>query len=104
MSYSDFGKLENGNLKRAQKYMHFDGVGVLYPSDELLIEHGYKRISYERPADPAPDGYHWEDTGWEEVEDEIRRIWEAVADPVPSDEDEIDPWDAAGIILGGDFQ
>lgn len=93
MSYYNFAKLENGIPKRAEKYMRFGDVGVLYPSDELLIEHGYKRISYEGPADPAPEGYHWEAAGWDETEDEIRQTWNAVADPVPSDADEI-PQDA----------
>lgn len=102
MSYYNFAKLENGIPKRAEKYMRFGDVGVLYPSDELLIEHGYKRISYEGPADPAPEGYHWEAAGWEETEDEIKQTWNAVADPVPSDADEIDSYEAAEILLGGE--
>lgn len=103
MSYYDFGILENGTLKHAEKYMCVGGVSVLYPSDELLIENGYKRISYEGPPYPAPGGYYWKDTGWEETEDKIRHTWEAVADSAPSDEDEIDPYEAAEILLGGEL-
>lgn len=102
MSYNYFAKLENGSPVYAKKFMKVGDVGILYPSDELLIELGYKRINYNDPTDPAPEGYHWEYTGWEETEDEIRQTWEAVADPVPSDEDEIDPYEAAEILLGGE--
>ena len=101
MSYRDFARLENGNLNRAKKYMIFGGVGVLFPSDELLREMGFKPINYNSPEESAPDGYHWEIAGWEETENEIRRVWEAVADPIPSDEDELDPMEAADIIIGG---
>ena len=102
MSYNKFAKLDNGSLVYAQKYMHVGDVGILYPSDELLRELGYKQINYCDPSGPAPEGYHWEISGWEEDEDEIRQIWEAVEDPVPSDEDEIDPYEAAEILLGGE--
>lgn len=101
MSYNNFAKLENGSPVHAKKYMHVGDVGILYPSDELLREMGYKPINYNYQAD-APEGYHWKTTGWEETEDEIRQTWEAVEDPVPSDDDEIDPYEAAEILLGGE--
>lgn len=101
MSYRDFAKLKDGRLAYAEKYMLHGDTGILNPSDELLRELGYKPVNYNSPADPAPDGYHWEITGWKETENEIRRVWEAVADPVPSDEDELDPMEAADIIMGG---
>ena len=101
--YNNFGKVENGFLKRAKKFMQIGDVGVLYPSYEILLENGYKPINYNHQEE-APEGYHWESRGWEETESECRQIWELVEDPIPSDDDEIDSWDAAGIILGGDFQ
>lgn len=101
MSYGNFGKLENGKLIHAQKYIKAGDVGILYPSDETLLGLGYKPINNNYPENET-EGYHWEDRGWEETEDEIRLVWELVEDPVPSDEDEIDPYEAAEILLGGE--
>jgi hypothetical protein len=103
MSYSDFGKLENGRLVQAPKYLKDGDVGILYPSDETLLRLGYKPFKYNYPENET-EGYHWVARGWEETQSEIRQNWELAKDPVPSDEDEIDPWDAAGIILGGGIQ
>ena len=51
---------------------------------------GYLPVVETPPADPAPDGYHYEPRGWEvhrayDIADEdcIRRVWEIVADPPP---------------------
>lgn len=102
--YYNYGKVVNGELQIAEKYMQFgNGVGVLYPSDALLLENGYKPINYNHQEE-APEGYHWESSVWEETESECRLIWDLVEDPVPSDDDEIDTYDAAGIILGGGLQ
>lgn len=102
MSYREFAKLDGDQLVYAEKYMIVGEVGVLYPSDALLRASGYKRVSLDAPEEDAPEGWHWEQTGYEETDDEIRGSWEAVADPVPSDEDEIDSYEAAEILLGGE--
>lgn len=100
---SRFGKIENGALKYAPYCLRTGSASVLNPSEEILLANGYKPVNFNYQEE-APEGYHWETRGWEETENECRQVWELVEDPVPSDDDEIDAWDAAGIILGGDFQ
>lgn len=101
MSYTEFGKLEDGQLVYAKKHMIVGEVGVLYPSDALLRELGYKYVNMDQPEEEPPEGWHWEDGVFEETDDEIRLQYELVRDPQPSDDDELDPSEIAEILLGG---
>lgn len=60
------------------------------PTASDYAQMGYLPVVETPPADPAPDGYHYEPRGWEvhrayDIADEdcIRRVWEIVADPPP---------------------
>lgn len=79
----NYGKLENGRL------VYFDGTlrdgdtYIVAPTAADFRRFGWLPIVDERPTDPAPDGYHYAPTGWNEAEGAIRRVYALVEDPPP---------------------
>lgn len=79
----NYGKLENGRL------VYFDGTlrdgdtYIVAPTAADFSRFGWLPIVDERPTDPAPDGYHYAPTGWNEAEGAIRRIYALIKDPPP---------------------
>lgn len=76
-----YAKLQNGILKRAPKTVQWHGCTVNNPSDEKLIELGYKLVVYTDMPTDAETGKHYEST-WEETDTEITQVWNLVEDPV----------------------
>ena len=95
-----YAKLIDGNICWDPRTVQYDGQIIGNPTPEILTALGYKPV---RETDPPEEreGYTLE-SGWEEEEDEIVQTWSYVPIPEPSDEDELDFYDAAGIILGGE--
>jgi len=75
----------------APAYIKVDGRLKLHPTAEDYAEHNPPCWPVEDtpPTDPAPEGYHYEPSGWEDenirdVMHIIRRVYTLVADPPPT--------------------
>ena len=53
------------------------------PTEAEYNAHGFYRVVDEVPQSPAPEGFHYEPSGWELADGVIRRVYEAVQDPPP---------------------
>ena len=73
-----------------------NGRKVYNPTDAHYRAAKFVPVVDERPSEPAPEGYHYEAKGWEEVSSSsssefengdnfarIRRVYETVQDPAP---------------------
>ena len=67
----------------APAYIMVDGRLKLHPTAEDYAASGYKPVTDRLPPDPAPTGYHYEPSGWEDADGAIRRVYALVADPPP---------------------
>ena len=69
----------------APAYIMVDGRLKLHPTAEDYAEHNPPCWPVEDtpPTDPAPEGYHYEPSGWEDADGAIRRVYALVADPPP---------------------
>ena len=75
-----YAKLENSTLVIAPRRIILNGMKIFNPTEEQLLQAGYKPITETAMPDPAPDGQHYEPTysdsgdtitqGWILVEDE----------------------------------
>lgn len=76
-----YAKLKNGILRSAPKTVTWHGCTVNNPSDDKLIELGYKLVVYtDMPAETV-EGKHYE-SSWEETDTEITQVWNLADDPV----------------------
>jgi len=80
-----YAKLDNGQLTLAPTTVIIDGLKVINPKGEQLIELGYKPVVFTEPPTPQ-EGYGVSCT-WEENELEIYQVWEEVELPEPEQTD-----------------
>lgn len=76
-----YAKLQNGILRSAPKTVTWNGCTVNNPSDDKLVELGYKPVRYTDMPTENVEGKHYEST-WEETEAEITQMWNLADDPV----------------------
>lgn len=76
-----YAKLQNGMLRSAPKTVQWNGCTVNNPSDDKLVELGYKPVRYTDMPENIVEGKHYE-SSWEETETEIKQVWNLVDDPV----------------------
>lgn len=74
-------KLQNGILRSAPKTVQWNGCTVNNPSDDKLVELGYKPVRYTDMPENTTEGKHYE-SGWTDTESEIIQTWNLVDDPV----------------------
>ena len=86
----NFGKLNEGAIEYGPDTLTIEGRKVYNPKAVHYRIAGYLPVDTAAPADPAPEGYHYEPRGWEIFDDDsspvarhIRRVWELVANPPP---------------------
>ena len=86
----NFGKLNGGAIEYGPDTLTIEGRKVYNPKAVHYRIAGYLPVDTAAPADPAPEGYHYEPRGWEIFDDDsspvarhIRRVWEIVANPPP---------------------
>lgn len=73
---------ETGRQKTEHIVHEWDTTEVkIHPTADDYAAMGYKRVSEDRPTDPAPEGYHYEARGYDEDENRIWRVYETVANP-----------------------
>lgn len=89
-----YAKLQNGMLRSAPKTVTWNGCTVNNPSDDKLMELGYKPVRYTDMSTDAETGKHYE-SSWTETEAEITQVWDLVDDPVypepePTPEERLD--------------
>ena len=53
------------------------------PTEAEYNARGFYRVVDTMPANPAPEGYHYEPRGWELASNEIRRVYAVVQDAPP---------------------
>ena len=93
-----YAKLQNGFLRSAPKTITWNGCTVNNPSDDKLLELGYKPVRYADMPTEVVEGKHYE-SGWTEEENEIVQTWTLVDDPVYP-EPELSSDEALNIIMG----
>jgi len=67
----------------APAYIMVNGRLKLHPTAVDYAANGYKPVTDSMPSQPAPHGYHYEPSGWEDSDGAIRRGYTLVADPPP---------------------
>ena len=70
---TNFGKLNDGQLEYAYRPMEINGEWHSNPSEEVLIEQGYKPIEYTEM--PVKEGYYYT-SKFETRLNKIIQIWE----------------------------
>ena len=93
-----YAKLQNGILRSTPKTVQWNGCTVNNPSDDKLVELGYKPVRYTDMPENIVEGKHYE-SGYEETETEITQVWNLVEDPVYP-EPELSSDEALNIIMG----
>lgn len=80
-----YGRLDGEEgLIYAPESVKLDGRIILHPSRENYAALGWLLIVDEPPSEPAPEGYRWQDAGWEETADGcLRRTWTLSPVPLP---------------------
>lgn len=93
-----YAKLQNGILRSAPKTVQWNGCTVNNPSDDKLVELGYKPVRYTDMPENTTEGKHYE-SGWTDTESEIIQTWNLVEDPIYP-EPELSADEALNIIMG----
>lgn len=93
-----YAKLQNGILRSAPRTITWNGCTVNNPSDDKLVELGYKPVRYTDMPTEVVEGKRYEST-WEEAETEITQVWNLVEDP-EYPEPELSSDEALNIIMG----
>lgn len=93
-----YAKLQNGILRSAPKTVQWRNCTVNNPSDDKLVELGYKLVRYADMPESTETGKHYE-SSWEETETEITQVWNLVEDLVYP-EPEISSEEVLNIIMG----
>lgn len=89
-----FAKLLDGRLVRSPQMLPGDGVNIYNPPAEMLLEAGWKPVTFT-PVPDAPSGYYYEGH-WEETQQDIIQTWVLVEEP-----DDVEPDEALEILFGG---
>lgn len=96
-----YAKLENGALVLAANPITVETSRIGNPPGSVLSSLGYKPIRESHfPAEPAPDGFHWE-IQWREEAEAIIQDW--VQLPLSPDE-ELSGEETLDILLGGEME
>lgn len=93
-----YAKLQNGILRSAPRTITWNGCTVNNPSDDKLVELGYKPVRYTDMPENTTEGKHYE-SGWTDTESEIIQTWNLVEDPIYP-EPELSADEALNIIMG----
>ena len=91
-----------GFLKFAPNPLRVGDNNVYNAPAEVYLQDCWKPLKGNAYPEDAPEGYHYEEK-YVEKDDCIEQTWELVQDPIPSDDDELDPMEALSIILGGEI-
>ena len=84
MKYNySFGKLNDGRIAYAPAAIKDGSLYIVAPTKGDYISRGWMPVVDVAPTTPAPEGYHWAATGWEVVDDTIKRVYTAVVNPPP---------------------
>ena len=89
-----YARLQNGILRSAPKTVTWNGCTVNNPSDDKLVELGYKPVRYtDMPGNHS--GWQTYESSWEETDTEITQVWNLADDPVypepePTPEERLD--------------
>lgn len=76
---------ETGEQKMEHIVREWDTSEVkIRPTEKDYRQMGFKSVSEAAPSEPAPEGYHYEARGYAEDENRIWRVYEAVANPLPT--------------------
>lgn len=92
-----YAKLINGYPSCAPNPITADGVRIGNPPASVYEAQGYKPV--QRTEQPEPQGVGWWVENWTETDEAIVQGWswhEA------TDDDEISPEEALGVLTGGD--
>lgn len=93
-----YAKLQSRILRSAPKTVTWRNCTVNNPSDDKLVELGYKPVRYTDMPETTVEGKHYE-SGWTEAETEIVQTWNLVEDP-EYPEPELSSDEALNIIMG----
>lgn len=93
-----YAKLINKVLRRAPNKVTYNGRLYCNPTEDILKELGYQKVTYTECPSNVPEGYHYE-SSWTQGEDEIIQEWNLVEAPVY--EEELSTEEALAIIVGG---
>ena len=78
-----YGKLKDGVIEYAEKAVKINGSIKLHPTKQDYAALGFMPVIDEPPADPAPEGMHWDPAGWIEEEGTICMAYKLVENPPP---------------------
>lgn len=93
-----YAKLENGILRSAPRTVKWNGCTVNNPSEDKLMELGYKPVLYTDMPENSDSDKHYE-SSWTETDTEIIQAWNLVDNPVYP-EPEVSSDEALNIIMG----
>ena len=77
------GLKADGTPDYAPAAFNFQGRDYLHPTAADYAAAGYLPVVSAPPADPAPEGYHYEPRGWEVSDGAVRRVYATVIDSPP---------------------
>lgn len=83
MENRKFGELIDGRIKYAPIPLRYGNRCILAPKDADYRALGYKDVVTTPPSDPAPEGYHWAATGWQEEDGKIVAVYALAPNPPP---------------------
>lgn len=69
-----YGKLENGILTYAPNGVEIDNTWYIPPTDDQLVELGYKPIEFTPQPEPKENYYFT--SLWKETKTKIKQVWE----------------------------
>ena len=93
-----YAKLISGTLRSAPKKVDYNGKTIFNPPEEILLEMGYRPVTYTDMPTDASDGQHYE-SSWEQTDTEIVQVWTLV-DNTAEPEPELSADEALNIIMG----
>ena len=79
----NYGKIIDGQLEYAYRPMEIKGEWHSNPSEELLLELGYKPIEYTEM--PVKEGYYYT-SSFEDEGDKIVQVWTEHEIPIEGDD------------------
>lgn len=91
----DYAKLIEGEISFAPRKVHYGETVVYNPPGEMLVELGYKPVTYTDP--PVVEEGYIAVPGWEDDGGSIIQTWTVEEEP-----DEVDADRAMEILFGGE--
>ncbi len=78
------GLKADGTPGFAPTAFNFEGRDYLHPTAADYAAAGYLPVVDDYPSEPAPESYHYEAISWAEFNNEIRRVYAPVQNPLPA--------------------